>query len=97
MVTPGIYTSQDPKVGGGRDTPYIASRYPRQPYYPRVYSPVYTPGYTSRTSGGVPHCCCGTREGALAALKHEVAERQVRDEPLTVVPVTVTRFTVGRC
>jgi len=43
-------------------------------------------------------CCTAaamTGRGALAALTHHVAERNIRNGSLTVAAVTDTRFTVG--
>ena len=64
---------------------------------PRVYTPLYYPGYTRHPT----HRHTGTRRTtggrALAALSRALAELSVRKRGLTVAPVTDTRFTVGCC
>ena len=67
----------------------IPSRVYVHPSPSRVHPP-YTPGRTCRTAAR----CSGT---GLTALTHEVAEQTVSDDPLTVVPALITRFTVGCC
>ena len=109
-VVGGIPSLVHPWVGGlhslvhpgdGREACWVgtllvyASQYPWWPYYPCIYTLPYPPGYTL----GYTRPPTGTRRttvlSQLAALRHRVVERTVRDGPLTVVPVTDTRFTVG--
>ena len=58
-------------------------------HLPGVYARVHLPGYMSRTSG----CTCRTaaRDGCtrLTALRRVVVKLSVRQEPLTVLPVSL--------
>ena len=78
-----------------------------QPSYPiyaplstlGVYTILYIPGYTTPPPGPLLHCPTRRcRVGSLTALERGVTELFVRQEGLTVIPVTDTDVTVRhRC
>jgi len=75
----------------GREPPPMV---PGLPTHHGIYTPPYPPGYTDQPAHPCRTAAAVTDRCSVAALTRGVAERNIRNGRVTVVTVTITRFTV---